>query len=98
MGTATLLLAINWSSGGNPYSIAITIFAAIVVFGSVSGAHFNPAVTIGVLIKNGNMAKDLPFAIMIIISQVIGGFIGILTAFTSLSKYTNTDGTIDYKT
>lgn len=98
MGTATLLLAINWCSGANPYAIAITIFAAIVVFGSVSGAHFNPAVTIAVLIKNGNIAKDLPFAIMIIVAQIVGGFIGVLTAFVSLSKYTTNDGGISYKT
>ena len=98
LGTATLLIAINWTSGANPYAIAITIFAAIVVFGSVSGAHFNPAVTIAVLIKNGNMKKDLPFAIMIIASQIIGGFIGILTVFMSLSKYTTNDGGISHKT
>ena len=98
MGTATLLLTINWTSGGNPFAIAITILAAIVVFGSVCGAHFNPAVTIGVLIKNGNIAKDLPFAIMIIVSQIIGGFIGILTAYVSLSKYTTNNGTLSFKT
>ena len=98
LGTATLLLAINWTSGGNPYAISITIFAAIVVFGSVSGAHFNPAVTIAVLIKNGKIAKDLPFAVMIIVSQIVGGFIGVLTAFTSLSKYTTQDGGIHKKT
>ena len=98
LGTATLLLAINWTNGGNAYAIAITIFAAIVVFGSVSGAHFNPAVTIAVLIKNGKIAKDLPFAVMIIVSQIVGGFIGVLTAFTSLSKYTTQDGGINWKT
>lgn len=87
LGTATLLMSINMTSGYNPYAISITIFAAIVVFGSVCGAHFNPAVTIAVLIKNGNFSKDLPFALLIIVSQIVGAFLGILTAFFSLSKY-----------
>jgi glycerol uptake facilitator-like aquaporin len=50
----------------------------------VSGAHFNPAVTIAVLIKNKNFARDLPFAAMIIMSQLVGAFIGIMTVFISL--------------
>ena len=91
LGTATLLIAINWS-GGSPYAISIVVFAAIVVFGSVCGAHFNPAVTIAVLIKNGDLVKDLPFASLIILSQIIGGLIGVLTVFMSLSKLTDDAG------
>jgi glycerol uptake facilitator-like aquaporin len=65
----SLILSINWSSGASaPFAISITLFAALVVFGSVTGGHFNPAVTIAVLIKNGQFKKDLGFAAMIIMS------------------------------
>jgi glycerol uptake facilitator-like aquaporin len=100
LGTAILLIAINWIGGNNPVAISITFFAAIVILGNVSGAHFNPAVTIAVLIKNGNFMADLPFALMIICSQITGGFLGVLTVFASLSTvdmggYTVKEGTLE---
>lgn len=53
IGTAVLLIAINWggTSRKNPIAIGLTIFTLIQVFGSISGAHFNPAVTIAMYTK-----------------------------------------------
>ena len=76
IGTAMLLSAIN-ISGGNAKAVAGTIFAAIMTLaGPLCGGHFNPAVTIGVLVSEG-IAENFKMAIAIIISQIIGGFAGV---------------------
>ena len=42
----------------NPISIAFSLFASIIIFGSITGGHFNPAVTLGVYIKEAQWAKN----------------------------------------
>ena len=75
IGTANLLYAINTSAkngngGWQPFAVGLTIFGNICIFGEVTGGHFNPAVTIAVLIAEGskNMGRNIKFAIMIIIA------------------------------
>ena len=56
LGTAILLIAINHSStfgGHQPLAVGMSLFCIIVIFGGISGGHFNPAVSIGVLIAEG---------------------------------------------
>ena len=71
LGTALLLITFNWS-GPDAKAIAISIFASIIMYGQVSGGHFNPAVTIAVLIKetftNGNFGSNAVMAIIVILS------------------------------
>jgi glycerol uptake facilitator-like aquaporin len=50
LGTAFLLISINWSLG-NASGITIGLLISIVTLGWVSGGHFNPAVTVGVFLK-----------------------------------------------
>jgi glycerol uptake facilitator-like aquaporin len=66
---AILLVAINFS-GGNPTVIAMGILTAAVLSGRLTGAHFNPAVTVAVLIadKNSKFKSNLPLASVMIIS------------------------------
>jgi len=46
LGTALFVSAILMTN--NCMSIAFSLFASILIFGSVTGGHFNPAVSLGV--------------------------------------------------
>ena len=87
IGTANLLYAINTSSSGGhqPFSVGLTIFGNICIMGEVSGGHFNPAVTLGVLIAEGseNFMMNLPYAIAIIFAQLVGATAGCLSTMYS---------------
>ena len=63
----------------------LALFASASIFGTVSGGHFNPAVTIGVYIREGNYIKNLPFCIGIIASQIAGALTGMLLSYLALS-------------
>ena len=49
-GTALLVYAVNVSKA-DPVAICFSLFTAIMIGGPVSGGHYNPAVSIGVLIS-----------------------------------------------
>tara|TARA_B110000305_G_C19053809_1_gene453888 strand:- start:216 stop:596 length:381 start_codon:yes stop_codon:yes gene_type:complete len=96
LGTAFLSIGVNWSSGEHqPFAIGIVIFLAIVFFGFPCGAHYNPAVTISVFMKEGKMS-NLPFCISIIISQILGAAFGCLLVYLSVLEHDLIDG--DYQT
>ena len=65
--TAFLLIAINW--GQNVISIAYALTSFIIIAGGVGGCNMNPAVSIGILIKEReNKSEQTVFCIMIIVS------------------------------
>ena len=80
IGTAMLLLSVNW---GTAEAVAGIIFTAIIMFGPISGAHFNPAVTIGVLVTQQSWKDNIGFALIVIISEIVGAFLGCLLARTA---------------
>jgi MIP family channel proteins len=57
------------------FAHGLTVMAFAFAYGSVSGAHFNPAVTVGVLAAGAMSAGE---AIGYIVSQLIGGVAGAL--------------------
>src|SRR3979490_347435 len=89
LGTAFLLSAVVGSgimgerlAGGN-VAIALlantlatgaAIVALILTFGSISGAHFNPAVTLADAWQGGLQWRDVP---LYIAAQVVGAFAGV---------------------
>jgi len=79
-GTAFIMMAINWggTQDASAEAGAMMYFILYQLFGDISGAHFNPAVTLAVLFKEGsaNWMRNFTFAIMLIICQGIGGLIG----------------------
>jgi glycerol uptake facilitator-like aquaporin len=92
LGTAFLLAAVVGSgimgerlAGGNT-AIALlantlatgaTLITLIFTFGPISGAHFNPAVTLADASRGGIGWSDAP---VYIAAQVVGAFIGVATA------------------
>jgi glycerol uptake facilitator-like aquaporin len=61
----------------NAFAVAFVLFALIETFASISGAHFNPAVTIALLVSRDIRPKVAAYYIG---AQFAGGFIGLLTA------------------
>src|SRR3982075_839586 len=57
------------------FAHGLTVMAFAFAYGSVSGGHFNPAVTVGVLAAGAMSAGE---AIGYIVSQLIGGVAGAL--------------------
>ena len=61
----------------NALAVALVLFALIETFASISGAHFNPAVTLALLASRDIRPKVAGYYIG---AQFAGGFIGLLTA------------------
>ena len=92
VGTAFLLMAVVGSgimgerlAGGNA-AIALlantiatgaALVALILTFGPVSGAHFNPAVSLADAWQRGMPWRETP---AYIIAQVLGGYVGVVSA------------------
>lgn len=71
----TVATAAVLGTAGDFAPIAIGVVLMIMIFagGHVSGGHFNPAVTLGVLLRGRCEKRDvLPY----IIAQIAGGFVG----------------------
>jgi len=68
--------AYNWNTITIGWAFAVII--AVYVSGGVSGAHLNPAVTLGLAVKRGfPWKKVLPY----IVAQMIGAFLGAFAVY-----------------
>ena len=62
---------------GNTIATGSILYVLITVFGPISGAHFNPAVTIAMLISKKILIKD---ALIFIGLQILGAGLGVMIA------------------
>lgn len=62
---------------GNTIPTGAILVVLILVFGPLSGAHFNPAVTLAFYIRKEISARD---SIFYVIAQITGGIIGVFIA------------------
>ena len=62
---------------GNTFPTGAMLMVLILVFGPVSGAHFNPAVTLAFLLRR---EIDVGHAAMYVAAQIIGGLAGAVLA------------------
>jgi glycerol uptake facilitator-like aquaporin len=73
----------------NPFSVSTSFLTSMIIFGPVSGGHFNPAITLGVMIKEMNLKgiswTTILMTIAIIFSQILGGFLGVFISYLSIS-------------
>ncbi len=81
IGAMFLVLVIALT--GNPFAIGITLMVMVYMGGHISGAHYNPAVTLAVWIR-GKLKSDKIFGYML--SQVLGGFIAALIAYVLVGR------------
>ena len=75
VGSAWIMFTINWGASipgfeHGPISVGIILFSAILCFGPVCGGHFNPAVTLGVLVREGtlNLKPNVIYCAQIILA------------------------------
>ncbi|MEP3602494.1 MAG: MIP/aquaporin family protein [Stappiaceae bacterium] len=62
---------------GNTIPTGAILFVLITVFGPVSGAHFNPAVTLVFALKGEISSRN---AVFYVLAQVLGGIVGVWAA------------------
>lgn len=77
IGTMLLVLTVGSAVGGGsplaPLAIGSVLMALVYAGGHVSGAHYNPAVTVAALIRGRIGTRD---AVAYVIAQVLGGIVG----------------------
>ena len=86
LGTGLLVYAINIQKGGpwGAFGIAYTLFALLLIGGPITGAHFNPAVTLGVYISNVKWKEDWYLCLIMMLSQFFGALWGVSLAWLAL--------------
>jgi glycerol uptake facilitator-like aquaporin len=99
LGTAILtavILGVSKSNIGIPYFVAIaaglSIAAGTLVFGSVSGAHFNPAITLG--LWSARKVKTLP-ALVYVAAQMLGAISAYLLYTYFVNSHSANSGQYD---
>merc|ERR1719191_1346917 len=80
LGTFYLVLTVSFNVFGGSkcgaWSIAASLMCMIYALGNVSGAHFNPAVTVAILLSGrGKMAGGIVAACGYIIVQIVAGIL-----------------------
>lgn len=86
-GCGSAVFAANFGGDGNPLGIGfvgvslafgLTVLTGAYAFGHISGGHFNPAVSVG-LMMGGRFSKAelVPY----IVAQVLGGLVGALIIY-----------------
>jgi len=69
------------------------LFALLLIGGPITGAHFNPAVTLGVYISNVKWKEDWGICLLMMFSQFFGAIWGVCLAWLSLYNPNGIDAT-----
>lgn len=66
LGTSALIFAVNMS-GGSAAGIGLSLSTFIFTWDSISGANFNPAITISIYIREWGQGRNKPLFLLQII-------------------------------
>lgn len=104
VGTFLLLFAVGVSAG-EPFAVGGSLLCAMCLTGFTSGAHFNPAVTTGIIFyrwqEKSLSQKDLIEFLLYIIVQFVSAILGGLVGWAVVSytvHFDITDGYMDAET
>ncbi|MBR3481716.1 MAG: MIP family channel protein [Neisseriaceae bacterium] len=75
---------------GTALAFGLSVVAMAYTIGGISGCHINPAITLGVLLSGRIQVKD---AVMYMVFQVIGAFIGSALLFALTANVDGLSGT-----
>ncbi len=64
----------------------MSLFIAATLTGRMSGGHFNGAVTVAVYLVEGKWKKNLPIALLVLISDLLGAYSAMLIAIYFLGS------------
>lgn len=85
LGTCMLFCAVNMTAGKSyqVFAVGLVLMVDIVLLGPISNSHVNPAVTLGVFIReigeeraSGKTTHNFLYALRIWLSQIIGAIVG----------------------
>jgi len=102
LGTCWLFCTVNMTAGRTYQAVAVgfSLIVNIILLGPISNSHVNPAVTLGVLVREagearsrGKMGKNVAFAVMIMLSQILGATAGAFVV--ALLRWSPGNGTND---
>jgi aquaporin Z len=60
------------------------LFALLLIGGPITGAHYNPAVTIGVYVSNRHWKEDIFMFFLMIAAQIFGAILGTYLVWLSI--------------
>ena len=67
------------------------LFACLLIGGPITGAHFNPAVTVGVWISDMKYLDQASMGLVMIFGQIIGAIWGTFLVWFSLMNFSGPD-------
>ena len=76
-------------SHANSIADSISLFALLLIFGGVTGGTFNPAVSVGFFIFQGQHLKNLCRFMNVILAQFLGAMVGLVCATIVLGEFVN---------
>ena len=75
--TIFLTAVIGLAGSNAPIAIGVTLMVMIYALGHISGAHFNPAVSIGLFVKGDCSKEELPYYLVAqLLAGVLAFFVG----------------------
>lgn len=74
IGTALLVTSYSLNVGALGMGLSMIYMALVILLHPISGAHFNPALTLGMALAYGNV--EYAFVLLVIMAQFIGGALG----------------------